>query len=72
MKDLSDRVAKIEKDLDTLINSLTGLEGLVNDTIDLYDGQKDIKMRLDTLETLADTPKKAEKNVPDPLREDND
>lgn len=65
VKDLNDRVAKIEKDLDKLIYSLSGLEGLVNDTIDLYDGQKDVKMRLDTLETLVDAPKKAKKNVPD-------
>ena len=67
VKDLNDRVAKIEKDLGMLfvLFAPDGIKTLHDDIVNLYDRTNDIKM-------LADTPKKAEKNVPDPLREDND
>ena len=74
VKDLNDRVAKMEQQIAEMEKDIHLIFGAIEShdiaATERYRRDKDVKMRLDTLETLVDAPKKAEKNVPDPLRED--
>ena len=62
VKDLSDRVSEMEKDIRLLFGAIESHDTAATER---YRRDKDVKMRLDTLETLVDAPKKAKKNVPD-------